>query len=99
MILPLIPAAAADGGPWAQVFSVLPVTPRQIWMAVVITTAISYLGYVLQTYLFPRKGLLLTGLIGGVYSSTVAVLVLAKKSKRHPGRDQRPRPRSCWRCR
>jgi len=88
VILPLIPAVSPAVGAMGQVFSVLPVTPRQIWMAVVITMTISYLGYVLQTYLFPNKGLLLTGLIGGVYSSTVAVLVLAKKSKRYPGHDQ-----------
>ncbi len=88
VILPLIPAIPPSVGMAGQIFDVLPVTPRQIWMAVVITTTISYLGYLLQTYLFPRKGMLLTGLIGGVYSSTVAVLVLAKKSKRHPGHDQ-----------
>ena len=87
VILPLIPAISPTVGAMGQLFSVLPVTPRQIWMAVVITMSISYLGYVLQTYLFPRKGLMLTGLIGGVYSSTVAVLVLAKKSKRYPGHD------------
>ncbi|MFN7958211.1 MAG: DUF4010 domain-containing protein [Holophagaceae bacterium] len=88
VILPLIPPLPPTTGTAGLIFSVLPVTPRQIWMAVVITTTISYLGYVLQTYLFPRKGLLLTGLIGGVYSSTVAVLVLAKKSKRHPGHEE-----------
>ncbi len=88
VVLPLIPALPPTAGFMGQIFAVLPVTPRQIWMAVVITMTISYLGYVLQTYLFPRKGLLLTGLIGGVYSSTVAVLVLAKKSKRYPGHDQ-----------
>jgi uncharacterized membrane protein (DUF4010 family) len=71
-----------------EILSILPVTPRQIWLAVVITTSISYLGYVFQTYLFPRKGLLLTGLIGGVYSSTAAVLVLAKKSRSQTGHDK-----------
>jgi uncharacterized membrane protein (DUF4010 family) len=88
VVLPLIPALPPTTGAMGQIFSVLPVTPRQIWMAVVITMTISYLGYVLQTYLFPRKGLLLTGLVGGVYSSTVAVLVLAKKSRSYPGHDQ-----------
>ena len=88
VVLPLIPAVAPATGALGQLFTVLPVTPRQVWMAVVITTSISYLGYVLQTYLFPRKGMMLTGLIGGVYSSTVAVLVLAKRSKRHPGQDR-----------
>jgi uncharacterized membrane protein (DUF4010 family) len=85
VVLPLIPATMPTGdGPFWRLLATLPVTPRQIWLAVVITTGISYLGYVLQTYLFPRKGLLLAGLVGGLYSSTVTVLVLAKKSKATP---------------
>ncbi len=84
VVLPLIPAVPEAGGRLGQFLALLPVTPRQIWMAVVITTAISYLGYVLQTYLYPHKGLLLAGLVGGVYSSTVTVLVLAKKSRSRP---------------
>ncbi len=88
VVLPLIPATAPTTGALGHIFTVLPLTPRQIWMAVVVTTTISYLGYVLQTYLFPRRGMLLTGLVGGVYSSTVAVLVLAKRSKGQPGKDR-----------
>ncbi|MBZ0088935.1 MAG: DUF4010 domain-containing protein, partial [Thermoanaerobaculia bacterium] len=84
VVLPLIPAIPQAKGWLGELLAALPVTPRQIWMAVVVTTAISYLGYVLQTYLYPNKGLLLAGVIGGVYSSTVAVLVLAKKSKARP---------------
>jgi len=82
--LPLIPTVPPDQGLMGRLFSALPVTPRQVWLAVVVTTAISYLGYVLQTYLFPKKGLLLTGLVGGVYSSTAAVIVLARKSRLSP---------------
>jgi len=85
VVLPLIPDMSQADGWLGQLLAVLPVTPRQIWMAVVITTAISYLGYVLQTYLYPHKGLLLTGVIGGIYSSTVTVVVLSKKSKTTPG--------------
>ncbi len=84
VVLPLIPAVPTGEGVVWRFFALLPVTPRQIWLAVVITTGISYLGYVLQTYLFPRKGLVLTGLVGGLYSSTVTVLVVAKKSKAAP---------------
>lgn len=84
VVLPLIPATPDPTTQLGRILALLPVTPRQIWMAVVVTTAISYLGYVLQTYLFPHKGLLLAGLIGGIYSSTVAVLVLSKKSKARP---------------
>jgi len=85
VILPLIPAVPESGSWLGNVLGALPVTPRQVWMAVVITTGISYLGYVLQTYLVPRRGLMLTGIIGGVYSSTAAVLVIAKKSKATSG--------------
>lgn len=84
VVLPLTPEVPQAGGWLSQMFALLPVTPRQIWMAVVVTTAVSYLGYVLQTYLYPRKGLLLAGLIGGVYSSTITVLILAKKSRARP---------------
>ncbi len=84
VVLPLIPAVTPTEGAVWRFFGMLPVTPRQIWLAVVVTTGISYLGYVLQTYVFPRRGLLLAGLVGGLYSSTVTVLVLAKKSKAAP---------------
>jgi uncharacterized membrane protein (DUF4010 family) len=87
VILPLIPAAPVlDGGWLARLVAALPVTPRQVWLAVVITTGISYFGYVLQTYLVPKRGLLLTGVIGGIYSSTAAVLVLARRSRAAPDR-------------
>jgi uncharacterized membrane protein (DUF4010 family) len=84
VVLPLMPVVQGAGGTIGRLVALLPVTPQQIWLAVVITTGISYFGYVLQTYLFPRRGLLLAGLIGGVYSSTVTVVVLAKKSKSTP---------------
>ncbi len=85
VVLPLIPEKMPSvSGLAGQLLAMLPVTPRQIWMAVVITTAISYLGYVLQTYFFPHRGLTLAGVIGGIYSSTVTVLVLAKKSRSMP---------------
>lgn len=85
IVLPLIPAKMPTApGLAGHLLAMIPVTPRQIWMAVVITTAISYLGYVLQTYFFPNRGLSLAGVIGGIYSSTVTVLVLAKKSRAMP---------------
>jgi uncharacterized membrane protein (DUF4010 family) len=85
VVLPLIPGTMPTGeGRLWKLLAELPVTPKQIWLAVVITTGISYLGYVLQTYLYPRKGLVLAGLVGGLYSSTSTVVVLAKKSKESP---------------
>lgn len=81
VILPLVPMQAPTTGWAGRVFEILPVTPRQIWMGVVVTTFISYLGYVFQTYLYPNKGMLITGLVGGLYSSTMTTLVLAKRTR------------------
>lgn len=74
VILPLMPNRA--------VIPLLPTTPFKIWVAVVAISAISYLGYILQRYLFPRQGYLVTGLLGGLYSSTATTIVLARKARR-----------------
>jgi len=86
VILPLIPSAPPSAGLGARIFAIIPVTPHQIWTAVVVTTGISYLGYVLQTYLYPKKGLVLTGILGGLYSSTMATVVLSKQTRNEPWR-------------
>lgn len=53
----------------------------KIWLTVVVISAISYAGYIVQKYLFPSKGILLTGIVGGIYSSTATTVVLSKKAK------------------
>lgn len=80
VILPLMPDQAVS--PW------LPTTPFKIWVAVVAISAISYLGYILQRYLFPHQGYLVTGLLGGLYSSTATTIVLARRVKIEPGNAQ-----------
>jgi uncharacterized membrane protein (DUF4010 family) len=62
----------------------LPATPFQIWVAVVVISTISYLGYIFTRYLFKNRGYLITGLLGGLYSSTVTTLVLSRKNKSLP---------------
>ncbi len=61
--------------------SSIPISPFKIWLAVVVISGISYLSYLLQRYLFPQKGAIITGLLGGLYSSTATTIVLARKSK------------------
>ncbi|AWM12997.1 DUF4010 domain-containing protein [Flavobacterium sp. NRK F10] len=73
VVLPLLPKET--GLDW------LPVSPYNIWLAVVVVSAISYLSYLLRKYAFPKAGLLLTGILGGLYSSTASTIILAKKSK------------------
>jgi uncharacterized membrane protein (DUF4010 family) len=71
--------------PTRQISSLVPVTYTQVWLAVVMVSGVSYLSYLARTYFFPDRGLLLTGALGGLYSSTVATIVLARKSRSENG--------------
>jgi len=62
--------------------SIIPMSLSKIWMAVVVVSGISYVGYLLQRYFFQEKGFLLSGILGGIYSSTATTLVLARQSKK-----------------
>jgi len=73
IILPLLPHGAIS--------TYLPVSPFKIWMAVVVISGISYISYLIQKFFFPKKGLMITGLLGGMYSSTATTVVLARRSK------------------
>ena len=73
VILPLLPKT--------HIIPYIPLSPFKIWFAVVVISAISYGGYIMQKYLFPSKGFFLTGLIGGTYSSTATTIVLSRKLK------------------
>jgi len=73
VILPLLPNK--------DVIPYIPISPFKIWLVVVVVSAISYGGYIAQKYFFPSKGYFLTGLIGGIYSSTATTVVLARKAK------------------
>jgi uncharacterized membrane protein (DUF4010 family) len=56
------------------------VTPFGVWLAVVAVSSISYFSYLLQRFAFPSAGTLLASLLGGLYSSTAATVVLARRS-------------------
>jgi uncharacterized membrane protein (DUF4010 family) len=47
----------------------------------VVVSSISYLSYIIKKFVFPKNGILLTGILGGMYSSTATSVVLARKSK------------------
>jgi uncharacterized membrane protein (DUF4010 family) len=73
VILPLMPRDS--------IATYLPVSVYETWLAVVVMSGFSYLSYLIQTYLMPHRGILLTGAIGGFYSSTAASVVLARESR------------------
>lgn len=77
VILPLLPNR--------QIADFIPITYYQLWLAVIVVSGISYLSYLAQTYFFKEPGMLLTGILGGLYSSTATTVVIARRSNEHPG--------------
>lgn len=65
-------------------FPYISITPYRVWLAVVVISSISYLSYILKKYVFQDAGILLSGILGGLYSSTATTLVIAKLSKSDP---------------
>lgn len=56
--------------------------PRHIWWVVVAVAAVSYASYLVQRFFRKgRHGLLLTGLLGGAYSSTVTTIALSRRAR------------------
>jgi len=76
IILPVLPN---------QTFGPLDVlNPRQIWYMVVLIAGIGFLGYILVKILGSEKGISLTGLLGGLVSSTAVTLSFSQKSRTAP---------------
>jgi uncharacterized membrane protein (DUF4010 family) len=73
IILPLAPNEA--------VTTATPLTPFKIWLAVVAICSLSYASYLLQKYVRVHNASLLPAILGGLYSSTVTTIVLAKRQR------------------
>ena len=74
MILPFLPNKAF-GPTGLEVLN-----PHTIWLFVVFISGIGFVGYVLIKLVGPGKGIWLTGLLGGLASSTALTLNLAGRS-------------------
>ena len=73
IILPMLPKENLIPG--------IELAPYTIWLATVVVSGISYLSYLLRRYVFHQSGILVSGIIGGLYSSTATITVLARKSR------------------
>ena len=58
--------------------------PRKIWVFVILVSTISYLGYFFERFL-GGWGIRLTGLLGGISSTTAATMAFAKQANESPG--------------
>jgi uncharacterized membrane protein (DUF4010 family) len=82
IVLPVLPDKAF-GPPPLDVLN-----PYEIWLMVVFISGISFLGYVLVKAVGARQGIGLTGLLGGLASSTAVTLSFAERSQRETGLDR-----------
>jgi uncharacterized membrane protein (DUF4010 family) len=58
--------------------------PYKVWLMVVFISGIGFLGYVLVKVVGPRRGVGLTGLLGGMVSSTAVTLSFSQRSQKEP---------------
>ena len=75
VVLPLLPDQGY--GPWDAL------NPYKIWWMVVLIAGISFVGYFAMKIIGERKGILATGLFGGLASSTAVTLNLARIGRHH----------------
>jgi len=76
VVLPLLPDGAY--GPFDAI------RPRALWMVVLLFSALNFAGYVLRRVIGESRGLAMTGLLGGLVSSTGVTLNFSRRSREHP---------------
>jgi uncharacterized membrane protein (DUF4010 family) len=76
--LPLLPNEPID--PWGAL------NPYSLWLLVILISSLSLVGYVLTRWLGPGKGAAITGLAGGIASSTAVTLSFSRDARDNPQR-------------
>jgi len=78
IVLPLLPDRNFGWGDWQYL------NPYKIWLMVVLISAINFVSYVLMKAIGEESGIGLTGIIGGLISSTAITLGFARRSVAEP---------------
>lgn len=73
IVLPVLPREAVD--PWGAL------NPYHLWLLVILISSLSLVGYVAVRWLGSARGALVTGLTGGLVSSTAVSLAFARNSR------------------
>lgn len=76
VVLPLLPDSGF--GPYGAL------NPFKLWLAVILVAGLSLLGHMAARLKGERQGLLWTGVLGGLASSTAATLALARAARAQP---------------
>lgn len=76
VVLPLLPDRGF--GPYDAL------NPYRLWVAVILVAGISFAGHVAMRFGGPHRGMLWSGLVGGVVSSTATTLALVRRAHAEP---------------
>lgn len=76
IILPILPDKTID--------PLDVVNLKLIWLLVILVSGISFIGYIILKFFGKEEGIPVTGLIGGLVSSTAVTFSFSKKSKDNP---------------
>jgi uncharacterized membrane protein (DUF4010 family) len=76
VVLPLLPV-----GPYGPLGGV---KPRELWALVLFFSGLSFAGYIARRALGPHHGYAVTGLLGGLISSTNVTLTFSRASRERP---------------
>jgi len=76
IMLPLLPDRTVD--PWDTI------NPFEMWLLTVMIAAISFAGYIAIKAVGDHAGIIMTGVAGGLASSTAVTVTLAEMAKEHP---------------
>ncbi len=76
VVLPILPA-----GPYGPFDSI---RPRALWTAVLLFSGLNFAGYIARRLVGMHRGYGLTGLLGGIVSSTLVTLTFARRSRAEP---------------
>lgn len=71
LVLPLLPKE--------PVAIIVPINLYNAWVAVIVVSGLSFATYIIDRYILPGKGLILSAVLGGLYSSTATVWVLSRR--------------------
>jgi len=76
VVLPLVPNQ--NYGPFAAF------NPNATWLMVVLISGVGFVGYIMMRLLGAKAGISITGLVGGLASSTATTLAFSRRSREEP---------------
>ena len=76
LVLPILPTDTFGPSPFDAA------SPFRIGLMVLFISGLSFVGYALIHFVGPRRGVVMTGILGGLVSSTAATLTLSGQSKK-----------------